>query len=260
MKIWWQSSRSFKDPRVEPVKAVLVEYLDSLKGEDVDITLGEVDQSSLHVGYDTVGVLNYAGPGGMLNKIIRAEEQGYDGAVIGCYNDPALQEAREMCTFPVYGVFETSVHLACMLGDRFSGVALEDKQARLCDRKIREYGLREKALPFVEVDASLEELSLAMDRPVPLIERFKEAAEKVISEGAEVIIPACGLLNLLMVRERIREIDGVLVLDGYAVVLKFAEAMLRLYREIGLTMSRKQLYATPSKEHLSEILSTYMFR
>lgn len=260
MNIWWQSSRNLEDVRVKGFKVVLTEYLNSLKGQDVEITIGEVDQSSLHVGYDTVGVLNYAVPGGMLNKIIRAEEQGYDGAVIGCYNDPALREAREMCKFPVYGVFETSVHVACMLGEKFSGVALEEKQAKLSDRKVSEYGLKEKALPFVKVDAGLEELSSAMERPGPVIERFKEAAKKVISEGAEVIIPACGLMNLLLIKEKVREVDGALILDGYAVVLKFAEAMIRLYRDIGLTMSKKLYYASPSKEQVREILTTYMYR
>ena len=261
MKILWQSSRSFKEgPGVETYKADLLRYLNSLKRQDVEITLSGVDQSSPHWRYLAVRVLHYAAPGGMLNKIIRANEQGYDGAVIACYNDTALHEAREMCTFPVYGVLETSVHLACMLGDRFSGVAMGDKTARLCDRKVIEYGVKDKALPFVKLGASLEEVSLAMDRPGPLIERFVQAAQELVSRGAEVIIPACGLVNMLMVREKIREIDGALVLDGYAAILKISEAMIQLHQEIGLSMSRKLLYASPPKEHLSEIMSTYMLR
>lgn len=262
MKIWWQSSRSFKEgPGGEAFRESLLEYLNSFKGKDVEITIGNVDQGSQHFGYNTVGVLTYAAPGGILNKIIRAEEQGYDGAVIGCYNDIGLREAREMCNFPVYGVFETSVHLACMLGDRFSGVAINEKQARLYGRIVREYGVKDKALPFAAINTSLEEVLRFVDQPGPLIKRFKEAAQKVASEGAEVIIPACGILNVVMAKDKIREIDGAVVLsDGYAVVLKFAEAMIRLYREIGLTTSKKLSYASPSKEHLSEIMSTYMFR
>ena len=73
-----------------------MEYLNSLKAEDVEITLGRADQSSQYFGYDTVGVLTYAVPGGMLNKIIRAEEQGYDGAVIGCYNDLGLKDRKSV--------------------------------------------------------------------------------------------------------------------------------------------------------------------
>ncbi|MEE9610555.1 MAG: aspartate/glutamate racemase family protein [Desulfatiglandales bacterium] len=55
-----------------------------------------------------------------------------------------MHEAREMCSFPVFGVFETSAHVACMLGDRFSGVAMDEKQASLYNRKVREYGVKEK--------------------------------------------------------------------------------------------------------------------
>jgi Asp/Glu/hydantoin racemase len=262
MRIWWQSSRSFKEgPGAEKGKAELLSYLNLLKANDVEITIGSADQSSVHVRYDTVGVLQYAAPGGMLNKIIRAEGQGYDGAVIGCYHDLGLQEAKEMCTFPVYGVLETSAHLACMLGDRFSGVTTGDKQARLCDRKMREYGVRDKAIPFAYVKSTLQERMQSLDHPTsPLIEKFIEAARKLASDGAEVIIPACGWLDLILAKKGIREIDGAVVLRGYAAVLKCAEAMIRLYQEIGLGKSRKLLYATPSKEQVDEILSTYMFR
>lgn len=123
-----------------------------------------------------------------------------------------------------------------------------------------EYGLKERALPFVKVDAGLEELSSAIELPGPVIERFKEAAHKVTPEGTEVIIPACGLMNLLLIKEKVREVDGALILDGYAMVLKFAEAMIRLYRDIGLTMSKRLSYASPSKEQVREILNTYMYR
>ena len=65
---------------------------------------------------------------------------------------------------------------------------------------------------------------------------------------------------MLLAKRNIREIDGAVVLNGYAVVLKFAEAMIRLYREIGLTMSNKLTYASPPKDHLKEIMSAFMFR
>jgi hypothetical protein len=99
-----------------------------------------------------------------------------------------------------------------------------------------------------------------MNQPGVIIQKFRKAAQRVISEGAEVIIPACGFLNMMMAREKIREIDTAVVLDGYAVVLKFAETMIRLYQGIGLTMSKRLTYASPSKEHLRDIMSTFMFR
>ncbi len=57
MKIWWQSSRSFKEgPAVESFKSSLLECLNFIKAEDVEITIGGVDQGSQHFGFDTVGV------------------------------------------------------------------------------------------------------------------------------------------------------------------------------------------------------------
>jgi allantoin racemase len=48
-----------------------------------------------------------AGPG-VLH--ILAEEQ-YDAAIIGCFDDTALEAAQEVCTVPVIGIGQASFHI-----------------------------------------------------------------------------------------------------------------------------------------------------
>ncbi len=61
---------------------------------------------------------------GMVAAAVQAEQDGYDGIIVGCYGDPGLAAAREMVRIPVVGPGETSALLAAMLGHHFSIVTL----------------------------------------------------------------------------------------------------------------------------------------
>lgn len=57
-----------------------------------------------------------------LLKIIKeAEKENFDGAIIGCFYDPGLREAREIAEkLVVTAPAEASMHIAATLGQRFS--------------------------------------------------------------------------------------------------------------------------------------------
>src|SRR5204862_6100716 len=55
--------------------------------------------------------------------------QRYDAFVSLNSTDPALVEAREVLDIPVVGFLETTAHLACMMGRKFSLVAPHPKFA-----------------------------------------------------------------------------------------------------------------------------------
>ncbi len=53
-----------------------------------------------------------------LEAMVKAEKDGYDAVVMGCALDPGVVEAREMVKIPVLGCFQTTLHLAGILGNR----------------------------------------------------------------------------------------------------------------------------------------------
>ena len=57
---------------------------------------------------------------GLLQEIARGEAAGVDGYVIACFGDPGLKAARELARGPVVGIAEAAMHLASMVGTRFS--------------------------------------------------------------------------------------------------------------------------------------------
>ena len=112
MKIWWQSGTPIH--RLHDYRTSLSTHLESVKRPDTEIHISGVDDGSMDLHFNAVVAINTYSPGGVLNKIIQAADQGYDAVAIGCFLDPAMQEAREVVPIPVFGLGETSMLLACM--------------------------------------------------------------------------------------------------------------------------------------------------
>ncbi|HHR85154.1 MAG TPA: hypothetical protein ENL23_02260, partial [Candidatus Acetothermia bacterium] len=56
----------------------------------------------------------------LLEQVKRANEEGYDAVIIACFSDPGLQAAREVSDILVLGIEETTLHVAAMLGHKFT--------------------------------------------------------------------------------------------------------------------------------------------
>ena len=256
-RIWWQSSRKLDNPGLETYNRYLLEHLESVKSEDTEIHIHGVEVDSFFAPYRAADLWTAGCPGGILHHLMQAYHSGYDGAAIGCFGDPGLFEAREMTDFPVVGILETSMHLASILGGKFSGIAVGTKELPIIEERAHLYGMDKRFLPFIVNHYELSDLCSAFDRPGPVLEIFSKSAQILVDAGAEVIIPACGFLNLLLARCGIREFHGALILDGIAVALKFTEMLIDLSRSIGLKVSRRLLFAAPSPEEKEAMLKGY---
>ncbi|MCJ7626055.1 MAG: aspartate/glutamate racemase family protein, partial [Anaerolineaceae bacterium] len=49
-----------------------------------------------------------------------ANREGFDAVVIACFSDPGLDAAKEVSAIPVVGIEVATLHMAAMLGHRFS--------------------------------------------------------------------------------------------------------------------------------------------
>lgn len=258
MKIWWQSSSPIH--RLHDYRTTLEAHLQSVKRAESEITVSGVDDGSMDLHYNAVVAMNSFGPGGVLNKILQASDRGYDAVAIGCFLDPAMQEAREIVTIPVLGLGETSMLTACMMGHKFSGVAFHAKQSQYYDRKAYEYGLQDRHMPFGELGIDFSQVQDAVQNPAQMTERFVSEATRLARNGAEVILAACATVNAIIHREKIREVEGALILDCNAVLLKMTEAMAELRESIGLEASRRLLYQRAPRRSLDEWTRIYNFR
>ena len=76
-----------------------------------------------------------------LEAIVKAEKDGYDAVVMGCALDPGVVEAREMVKIPVLGCFQTTLHLAGILGNRLCVIVPSGRYGiRMQSRNAKNFG------------------------------------------------------------------------------------------------------------------------
>jgi hypothetical protein len=100
----------------------------------------------------------------------------------------------------------------------------------------------------------------AFARPERMTETFLSESRRLAAQGAEVILAACATVNAIIRRQKIEEVDGTLVMDCNAVLLKLTEAMAELASCAGLRASQRLLYQRPDRRALSEWMRIYNFR
>jgi allantoin racemase len=157
----------------------------------------------------------------LLDLVHRAESDGVDGVIIGCFSDPGIEAAREIATVPVIGPGAASMHLATQLGTRFSIVSpLAGNQGRARAR-MRELGL-EPCFASVR-GMGMSVLDLARDREGAL-ERIAQTGRQAVEEdGADILVLGCMSMAFLDLTLEVQRRVGVPVVNPVIAALKTAE-------------------------------------
>ena len=182
---------------------------------------------------------------GVLARAVEAERDGADAVIVDCMADPGLYAARELVSIPVVGPAQASMHLAAMLGHRFSILCVFESDIPAFEDQVARYGLATRLASVRAFDIAV--LDLKEDAEVTL-RRLVEGAEHAVREdGAHVVIPGCtGLAGLAPriqagLAERGCEVP---VLDPPSVALKLAESLV----DLGYAPSRRSYPPPPAKE------------
>jgi allantoin racemase len=178
---------------------------------------------------------------------MEADRQGYDAVAVSCFFDPGLVEARSVVDIPVVSMCETAFLVASSIGRRYGLIGLDEAHAEFLHGLAREYGVSERIAAIVPLRPAVTEADLdaVHGGGGDLGERVGRAAEVAVARGADVLIPAEGVLNTALMRQGLRAIGGVPVLDAYGALLAYAEMLVRLRRTTGLSVSRAGAYARP---------------
>jgi allantoin racemase len=180
----------------------------------------------------------------ILGLIRRAERDGYHAAVVACFYDPGLREARELVRIPVTAPAEASMHIAATLGHKFSIIVGRRKWVSKMEDNVNMYGLEKKLASFRILNFTVDR----MRRERKGLERAiaREAKLAIVEDGAEVVILGCtveaGFSKRLMQRLKVPVVDPVIV------SFKYAELLADLYSKLGLSHSKIYGYESPPRE------------
>jgi allantoin racemase len=126
---------------------------------------------------------------GIVAEAIAAERSGADAIIIDCMGDPGLNAAREVVSIPVLGPSETSMHLAAMLGHKYSVVTVLDSVIPMIENLAKIYGTSEKLVSVRAIDIPVLELEAAPERLIAELATASVAA--VEEDGAHAIVLGC---------------------------------------------------------------------
>jgi allantoin racemase len=205
--------------------------LDSVRRPDAEPTVVHLDEGPTDLEYHYYEHLNLHQT---LEWVRHAEKERYDAAVIACFYDPGLREARELVSIPVIAPAEACMHLAATLGHRFSIIVGRRKWIPKMEDNVRMYGLESKLASFRSVDYTVEMMGAD---PQGLKEAILVASRRAIEEdGAEVIVLGCTMESGFM--RELSDALGTPVLDPVIVAWKYAEMMGDMHRRLGLVHSK----------------------
>jgi len=180
----------------------------------------------------------------ILNKVIEAEERGFDGVIIDCFGDPAVKAAREIVDIPVVGAAEPSMLFACSLGQRFSVVTVLENVIPMIENIAKVLGVYEKLASVRSVNIPVLELH---DRDKLKSALYEEMLKAIREDKAHVLILGCtGMMGIANDLHEMLKKDGydVPVIDPAAASIKFLEALIGL----GVKQSRLTYMKPPEKE------------
>lgn len=222
------------------------EFLETGKSPDTEIRVVSLESGPLHLEYHYYEALVLTD---ILQQVKQGENEGYDAAIIGCFYDPGIREAREITNKMVVAVpAESCLHIAANLGYRFSIIVGRKKWIPKMHENVVKYGFADRLASFKSVDLGVSDFQ---KNPTETARRLKEAAKEAVEKDfAEVIILGCTAQRGFY-KELQRDL-GVPVIDSLLAPLKYAEFLIELKQRFNWGPSKIYGYESPPKNELAK--------
>jgi len=219
--------------------APIKEIFDEEKMPDSEVDVVSLKRGPQHLEYHYYEMMVILD---MLHLIKQGEKDGYDAAVIGCFYDPGLREAREITErMVVTAPAEACMHIATTLGDKFSVIVGRQKWVPAMRENVHKYGFGNRLASFKPVGLGVHDFHRDEKETKRLL---KEAAREAVDiDKAEVIILGC-TIQFGFYKE-LQEYAGVPVIDAILAPLKYAELLIEINQKFGWFHSKKYGYETP---------------
>jgi allantoin racemase len=227
------TTRDFIEPTREEVEKF------ASKGTEIDVECLEYGTASIESMYDEM--LNAPG---IIKAAEKSQSQGFDGVIIDCMGDPALDAVREKLDIPVVGPGRVSILYAADLAHRFSIVTVLENVVALLQSKIVGVGLGSKLASVRSINIPVLSLTDVKKLTDALVDESIKAIEE---DGAHAIVLGCtGMLGVADDLSQALKKKGyeIPVIYPVAVSVKYLETLIAL----NLTQSKKTYMRPPEKE------------
>jgi len=252
MKIWYEFPRPVSGP--EAFYDRLKANWKKVSGPGTELVIKAPTRGTSEFKYSIVGHM-YADmlrTVEMVEGVIQAEKEGFDGAVIGCFGDPGLDVLEAMIDIPVVGPAKAAMISAQAVGSKMAFVTLPHWEKKV-ERFISVYGVQNLAIPHNPCRGFTIPLEEFKDEN-KVVDNFYQIAKGAINDGADVIILACVNCSTVLTYKGISDVDGIPIIDGAIAAVKLVEVMAD-FKKAGLWQSKK----TISKDVVEGLRKEYYY-
>jgi len=159
-------------------------------------------------------------------RMIKAEQEGYDAVVPFGMIDFGVELARNSCAIPIVGQARATYAMAALMVDRVGVISYQSSGHAMMRRQLREYGFEQMVAGWGAAEMSNADMP---KRRQELFDRFVSEGKRLVQEGAEAIV--CHGMSMSPVEfsaEDYAKGIGVPVLEGMGCAIAMAEAWHRL--------------------------------
>jgi Asp/Glu/hydantoin racemase len=242
LRFWHQSVNELAD--IDVYRRTLVSHAKEVLGSDAQVVVHGLPPGSYGGLSATVALSNAYAYHRILDRVaenaIEAERSGFDAFVIGSFSEPLLREIRSAVDIPVASLTESSLLVGCSLGKLLAPISNAPAVQWMTKLAVDKHGLGARVLEVTAIEPELDEpaLAAAFEKPGPVLEAFTVAAHRAIAKGADVIIPAEGVMAELLYAQKLRTIGAATVMDVFGTTWAYAAMLCRLWSQTGLRVGR----------------------
>lgn len=179
----------------------------------------------------------------VVERIIQADKQDFDGVFVSCCFEPGVKEAREVVDIPVVGGSAPAVFLARQLGNRFGFITDTERANVITYDLFKQCKLDVECVGIRSVDMGVEQID---KEPGKNQARVIEVASRLVGDGADVIINGCTVVAAYFNTDKLpSSLKGIPVLDSNVCALKTLEMLVDLHKTYDVTVSRRYCYQKP---------------
>jgi len=217
----------FKIKQINPVCTKIwerpnLELLNEFKNPDTEICITTIKKGPKEIGsaYDEAKAVKY-----VLEEAEKAQREGFDAVAMSCFLDVGLDAMREALDIPVVGACQASLHLASLLGSKFSIITAGNGGAvRTIEDLVNKYGFKSKLASIRQVN--LTPLQFAVEKQELKKKILVEAKKAIREDGGNVIIFGCSGMN---VAPWLQEQVNLAVVDPLIAVIKILEVLGKMH-------------------------------
>jgi allantoin racemase len=154
-----------------------------------------------------------------------AERRGeIDAAIVAAFGDPGLGGARELFDFPVVGMAEAAMLVACMLGRNFAIVSFAKALEPWFAEIVAWHGLSGRCAAIRTLDEAFRSIDDVQNEKEQVLVDL--ANSTVSNDAADVVILAGA--PLAGMADKVKDRIAVPVVDGIQAAVTMAEGLVRL--------------------------------